>query len=85
MMKGSKMIATGAQIRAGRARLRWRQSDLAEAAGLHPKAVAYWEAKTAMRGRGEAIGVGHIRVAFEANGVVTFTSPSPGVRIVAGG
>ena len=41
------MIATGAQIRAGRALLRWRQRDLAEAAGLHPKAVAYWEAKVA--------------------------------------
>ncbi len=85
MMKGSEMIATGAQIRAGRALLRWRQSDLAEAAGLHPKAVAYWEAKTAMRERGDAIGVGRIRKAFGANDAVTFTSPSPGVRIVAGG
>ncbi len=63
----------------------WRQSDLAEAAGMHPKAVAYWETKTAMSGRGEEVGVGRIRAAFEANGVVTFTSPSPGVRLVAGG
>ena len=37
------MIATGAQIRAGRALLRWRQSDLAKAAGLHRKAIIYWE------------------------------------------
>ena len=79
------MIKTGAQIRAGRALLRWRQSDLAEAAGLHPKAVAYWEAKTTMRGRGEEVGVGRIRVAFEANGVLAFTNPSPGVRFIARG
>lgn len=57
--------------------------DLAEAAGLHPKAVAYWEAKTAIRGRGEEVGVGRIRAAFEAAGVSTFVNPSPGVRIIA--
>jgi transcriptional regulator with XRE-family HTH domain len=79
------MIATGAQIRAGRALLRWRQSDLAEAAGLHPKAVAYWEAKVAIRGRREEVGIGRIREAFEANGVLAFTSPSPGVRFIAEG
>ena len=77
------MIATGAQIRAGRALLGWRQSDLAEAAGLHPKAVQYWERKTAMRGRGEEVGVARIREAFEAAGVLAFTSPSLGVRLVA--
>jgi transcriptional regulator with XRE-family HTH domain len=78
------MIATGAQIRARRALLRWRQSDLAEAAGLHAKAVAYWERKAAMRTRREEVGVRRIREAFEAAGVVTFTSPSPGVRLSRG-
>ncbi len=62
---------------------RWRQSDLAEAAGLHPKAVAYWEAKTTISSRGEEVGVGRIRAAFEAAGVSTFVNPSPGVRIIA--
>ncbi len=85
MIKESGIIATGAQIRAGWALLRWRQSDLAEAVGLHPKAVAYWEAKTAIRGRGEEVGVGRIRAAFEAAGVSTFINPSPGVRIIARG
>jgi transcriptional regulator with XRE-family HTH domain len=79
------MIATGTQIRAGRALLGWRQSDLAERAGLHPKAVAYWEAKTAMRGRREKVGVARIRRAFEAAGVFTFINPSPGERLVARG
>ena len=65
--------------------LRWRQSDLAKAAGLHPKAVAYWERKTAMRARGEEVGVGRIRAAFEAAGVLAFVEPSPGVRFIAEG
>src|SRR5262249_3603108 len=38
-----RMIATGAQIRAGRALLDWTRSRLAEAAGLHKNSVAYWE------------------------------------------
>lgn len=79
------MITTGAQIRAGRALLGWRQRDLAEAAVLHPKAVAYWERKAAMQTRREEVGVGRIRRAFKTAGVVTFTSPSPGVRLVSQG
>jgi len=79
------MIKSGAQIRAGRALLRWRQSDLAEAAGLHPKAVAYWERKATMRRRREEVGVTRIRLAFEAAGVLAFTNPSPRVRFIAEG
>jgi len=79
------MISSGAQIRAGRALLGWRQCDLAKAVGLHPKAVAYWERKGAMRARGEEVGVQRIRRAFEAAGVLTFADPSPGVRLVARG
>ena len=37
-----------------------------------------------LRGRGEEVGVGRIGAAFEANGVVTFASSSPGVHLVAG-
>lgn len=79
------MVTTGAQIRAGRALLGWRQSDLAKAAGLHPKAVAYWEAKTAMRARREEVGVARIRAALEAAGVLTFVDLSPEVCFVAQG
>jgi len=32
------------QIKAARAALNWTQTDLAQRAGIHPKAVAYWEA-----------------------------------------
>ena len=37
------MIATGFQIRAARAGLGWSQAELASHAGIHAKAVAYWE------------------------------------------
>ncbi len=47
------MIATGAQIRAGQALLGRKQPGLAQAAGLHPKAVAYWEAKIAIASTAE--------------------------------
>jgi transcriptional regulator with XRE-family HTH domain len=32
------------QIKAARAALNWTQTDLAQRAGVHPKAIAYWEA-----------------------------------------
>lgn len=33
----------GRELKAARALLGWSQTQLAEAAGLHPKSVAYWE------------------------------------------
>ncbi len=60
--------------------LGWRQSDLAQAAGLHPKAVAYWEAKIAIDYRREKIGVGRIREAFEANRRASVPSSSAPMR-----
>ena len=35
-----------ATIKAARAGLDWTQKDLANAAGIHPKSVAYWERMT---------------------------------------
>ena len=37
------MIASGSQLRAARAGLGWSQGELADRAGIHAKAVAYWE------------------------------------------
>lgn len=39
------MIVSGKQIRAARALLSWTQAQLAEAAKLHPNAIAYWEGR----------------------------------------
>lgn len=77
------MLKCGCQIRAARGLLAWTRRDLATAAALHPNAIAYWEAR-------DRIPVGHyrephacrrIRDALAKAGVLTFTSPSPGVRI----
>ena len=40
---GSRMFASGAQIRAARALLGWSQRDLARAAAVHVNAVRHWE------------------------------------------
>ena len=69
------MITSGAQIRAGRALLRWSQSQLAQAAGIHRNAVFYWERKTAFPAGAqnrEPHAVQRMRFALEAAGSVVF-------------
>ena len=74
------MIASGNQIRAGRALLGWRQCDLAKAAGLHRKAIIYWERKIEVSRR-QANGWAPTRMlaAFQSAGVDMVTEPRAGV------
>lgn len=76
------MIVTGAQIKAARALLNWTQQDLANAAGIHKNAVAYWEARALIPSGyfGEPHGCRLMRKAIEAAGVKVFDGPSAGVR-----
>ena len=83
MKQASSALVTGRQIRAARAMLGWNRSRLAEAAGLHRNAVAYWE-------RHDEIPTGpyatpfacrRIQAALLSTGVETFDDPSPGVRL----
>jgi transcriptional regulator with XRE-family HTH domain len=71
------MIRTGAQIRAARAMLGLRREDLATAAGLHPNAVKYWEARD--------VPPSYLPYAIERAltmlGVIAFADPSPGARL----
>jgi transcriptional regulator with XRE-family HTH domain len=72
------MIACGAQIKAGRALLGWSQKDLAEAAGLHPNAIRYYEADHARPfGHDKAIGYGAERItaAFHKAGLTLMFAP----------
>ena len=62
----SEARITGERLRAARALLGWRQSDLAGAAGLHERAVQQIEAGT-RRGRPETHA--RLRAALEAAGV----------------
>jgi transcriptional regulator with XRE-family HTH domain len=79
----SRMIATGAQIRAARALLDWTRAELAAASGLHKNAVAYWEKRDQITepGLGSAYALERIAEALLKAGVKTFTSPAPGVRL----
>lgn len=74
-------IRTGPQIRAGRALLGWRRTDLARAASLHPNAVAYWERRERLPRR-EQVGCRRIREALAQAGVVAVTIPAPGVCLL---
>ena len=72
-----------AQIKAGRAFLGWSQEDLAEAAGLHPNAIRYYEAQHARPFSWETAngyGVERITIAFHKAGLTLCSSP-PGVAI----
>lgn len=79
------MIVTGKQIRAARALIGWTRGDLAQAAGLHRNAVAYWEGKDKIpTGRHqEPVACQHIRAALLAAGVDMVTSPNAGVVLCA--
>ena len=78
------MIASGNQIRAGRALLGWRQCDLAKAAGLHRKAIIYWERMgevTQRQARGRA--PTRMLAAFQSAGVDMVAEPRAGVFLDA--
>src|SRR5262245_59329922 len=74
------MIRTGAQIRAARALLGWTRQNLADAASLHTNAVAYWEAHAEIPAR-QPYAVERIAEALRRGGVLSFASPTPGVRL----
>ncbi|UMA67289.1 helix-turn-helix transcriptional regulator (plasmid) [Roseivivax marinus] len=57
-------------IRAARAWLGWTQARLAEEAGIHPKAVAYWERKKWLPEDTPKVGaIPQMREAFSRHGV----------------
>ena len=67
------MICRGVQIVAARGLLRWSQMDLAEAAGLHRNAVAYWECvERIAASKYPPYAVRRIQGALERAGVKTF-------------
>lgn len=77
------MISRGAQVRAARALLGWTRAELAQAAGLHRNAIAYWEAKTAIPAGAysEPLACRRIREALRNAGVEVFASPYVGIRL----
>ncbi len=74
------MIATGSQIRAARAGLGWSQAELAGRAGIHAKAVAYWERMGEVsRRQAHGWALEKMLSAFQSAGVDVVTEPRPAV------
>jgi transcriptional regulator with XRE-family HTH domain len=75
-------IVTGRQLRAARVLAGLTQNQLAEAVGVHERAARYWESKedkaptstVALLERAEAV--------LRDNGVIVFSTPTAGVRLV---
>jgi transcriptional regulator with XRE-family HTH domain len=63
------MITSGAQITQARTSLGWSKADLARAAGLDRKAVAWWERKVAITGVTQSPGVEKIADALQRAGI----------------
>lgn len=80
-------LCSGRQIRAARAMLGWTRAELANAAGVHPNAVAYWERAPQIPGTlpsgrqswHETAVVARIRKSLESAGIGFISTPAPGV------
>jgi len=75
------VLISGAQIRAGRALVRMKQSELAEAARLDPATISDMEAKDSEVMRSSAASLLSVQLALEAAGVEFLDGDSPGVRL----
>ena len=69
------MIASGSQIRAARAGLGWSQAELAGQAGIHAKAVGYWEHRQRVQGWAPE----RMLAALKLAGVDVIAEPRPAV------
>src|SRR5262245_33371839 len=71
------------QIRAARMLAGLTQADLARAAGCHPRSVRYWENKGSNPPTNVASTLAHIEQALNRHGVMAFSTPTPGVRLLS--
>jgi transcriptional regulator with XRE-family HTH domain len=75
-------IVSGRQIRAARMLAGLTQADLARAAECHPRSVRYWESKGSDAPTNVASTLKTIEQALNRHGVIAFSSPTPGVRLL---
>jgi transcriptional regulator with XRE-family HTH domain len=75
-------IVSGRQIRAARMLAGLTQADLARAAGCHPRSVRYWENKGSSPPTNVASTLNSIEQALNRHGVIPFSTPTPGVRLL---
>lgn len=74
--------ASGVVLRAARVLAGMTQAELATAAGLHAKSVAYWERKGS-QGRYGEVGARRILDALRAHGVEIMPGDGEGVRRIS--
>ena len=75
-------IVSGRQVRAARMLAGLTQADLARAAGCHPRSVRYWENKGSNPPTNVASTLDRIEQALNRHGVISFLTPTPGVRLL---
>ena len=75
-------IITGRQLRAARTLAGLTQKQLAQAVGVHERAVRYWEAKNDNAPTSTPSSLEMIEAALRDRGVIVFAEPTPGVRLV---
>jgi len=75
-------IVSGSQIRAARMLAGLTQAELACATGCHPRAVRYWEAKGNKTPTNVTATLECIEKALNRHGVILFSAPTPGVRLL---
>jgi DNA-binding transcriptional regulator YiaG len=75
-------IVSGRQVRAARMLAGLTQAELARAAGCHPRSVRYWENKGSNPPTNVASTLDSIEQALNRHGVIPFSTPTPGVRLL---
>ena len=75
-------IVSGRQIRAARMLAGLTQADLARATECHPRAVRYWENKGSNQPTNVASTLDSIEQALNRPGVIPFSTPTLGVRLL---
>jgi transcriptional regulator with XRE-family HTH domain len=75
-------LVSGRQIRAARMLAGLTQAQLARAAGCHPRSVRYWENKGSKPPTNVASTLDSIEQALIRYGVIAFSTPTAGVRLL---
>jgi transcriptional regulator with XRE-family HTH domain len=74
-------IISGRQLRAARVLAGLTQRQLADAIGVHERAVRYWEAKEDRPPTSTLKFLMRMEAALRDHGVAVFAAPTPGARL----
>ena len=74
-------IISGRQLRAARVLAGLTQRQLADAIGVHERAVRYWEAKEDRPPTSTLEFLMRMEAALRDHGVAVFSAPTPGARL----